>query len=112
MGHGTRRDGALTIERTPAPEQSGPAWWDHVVQAGRDLGARLSSQERALRNARAATTVLSRARVERDAVELYLADHEERLAAAQDDERVEQATVPRQRRDADDRPGAVGHAGA
>jgi hypothetical protein len=58
--------------------------WDHVVQAGADLAVRFSSQERALRNARAATTELSRARVERDAVELFLADHEEeRLAELQ-----------------------------
>jgi hypothetical protein len=83
-----------------------------VVQAGRDLGARLSSQERALRNARVATTVLSRARVERDAVELYLADQEERRAAAQGDDLLEHGPIPRQREDADDRPDAIGHTGA
>ena len=57
-------------------------WWDQVVQAGADLAARLSSQERAVRNARVATTELSRARVERDAVELFLADHEQERVAA------------------------------
>ena len=51
--------------------------WDQLVQTGAELAVRLSSQERAVRNARAATTELSRARVERDAVELFLADHEE-----------------------------------
>jgi hypothetical protein len=56
--------------------------WDQLVQAGRDLAVRLSSQERAVRNARGATTELSRARVERDAVELFLADHEEERRAA------------------------------
>ena len=50
--------------------------WDQLVDAGAALAARLSSQERAVSNARGATTELSRARVERDAVELYLADHE------------------------------------
>ena len=57
--------------------------WDQVVRAGTDLAVRLSSQERAVRNARVATTELSRARVERDAVELFLADHEEEQRAAE-----------------------------
>ena len=55
--------------------------WDQLVQTGADLAARLSSQERAVRNARSATTELSRARVERDAVELFLADHEDERQA-------------------------------
>jgi len=45
----------------------------------RGLFARLVSQERALANARAAATELSRARVERDEVELYLAARTERV---------------------------------
>ena len=56
--------------------------WDQLVQAGTDLAVRLSSQDRAVRNARVATTEMSRARVERDAVELFLADHEEERRAA------------------------------
>ena len=71
-----------------ASRQNGWAVWDQLVQTGVELGARLSSQERAVRNARAATTELSRARVERDAVELYLADHETK------------GVVPRQRDEA------------
>ncbi len=84
----------------------GRAWWDQLVQAGAELGARLSSQERAVRNARLATTELSRARVERDAVELYLADHEERLASVED---ADEAGLPRQRSSA---VGEAGHTGA
>lgn len=45
---------------------------DQLTELGIELAARLSSQERAVGNARSATTALSRARVERDAVELYL----------------------------------------
>jgi hypothetical protein len=83
------------------------AWWDQLVQAGVDLGVRLSSQERAVRNARLATTELSRARVERDAVELYLADlEEERLASLED---AAEGGLPRQRREA---VGEAGHTGA
>ena len=82
-------------------------WWDQLVQAGADLGARLSSQERAVRNARLATTEMSRARVERDAVELFLLDREEeRLAAS---EEPAEAQVPHQRREA---VGEAGHTGA
>ncbi len=63
-----------------ASRESTRTLWDHLVQAGMELGGRLSSQERSVRNARGATTELSRARVEREAVELFLADHEERRA--------------------------------
>jgi hypothetical protein len=49
---------------------------DHLVELGVELAARLSSQEHAVANARSATTALSRARVERDAVELFLAAQE------------------------------------
>jgi hypothetical protein len=45
---------------------------DQLLELGIELAARLSSQERAMANARSATTALSRARVERDAVELFL----------------------------------------
>lgn len=45
---------------------------DQLTELGIELATRLSSQERAVANARSATTALSRARVERDAVELYL----------------------------------------
>ena len=48
---------------------------DQLVELGVELAARLSSQEHAVANARSATTAMSRARVERDAVELFLADH-------------------------------------
>ena len=48
---------------------------DQLVELGVELAARLSSQEHAVANARSATTALSRARVERDAVELFLSDH-------------------------------------
>ncbi|GAA1942281.1 hypothetical protein [Nocardioides marmoribigeumensis] len=68
--------------------------WDQLVQVGRDLAVRLSSQERAVRNARGATTELSRARVERDAVELFLADHEEERQAALELERDLDLDVP------------------
>ena len=77
------------------------------MQAGRDLGVRLSSQERAVRNARLATTEMSRARVERDAVELYLSDHEEERLAALEDAR--EGRLPHQHRDA---VGEAGHTGA
>ena len=80
-------------------------WWDQLVQAGVDLGIRLSSQEGAVRNARLATTALSRARVERDAVELFLVDHEERLAALAEDEA---GHLPLPRREA---VGEAGHTG-
>jgi hypothetical protein len=50
---------------------------DQLWELGFELAARLSSQETAVANARSATTALSRARVERDAVELYLAELEE-----------------------------------
>ena len=74
--------------------------WDQVVRMGLDLGARMSSQERAVRNARAATTELSRARVERDAVELYLADREEeRLADLELEEAESAAAIPAQRQE-------------
>ena len=55
--------------------------WDQLVDVGTAVAARLSNQERAVSNARGATTEMSRARVERDAVELYLADHEEQRLA-------------------------------
>jgi hypothetical protein len=58
--------------------------WDQLVDAGAAIAARLSSQDRAVSNARGATTELSRARVERDAVELFLADREERRLAHED----------------------------
>jgi hypothetical protein len=78
--------------------QTGQAWWDQVVRVGLDLGARMSSQDRAVRNARVATTELSRARVERDAVELYLADREEERLAAEADDAAE-ASIPAQRQE-------------
>lgn len=59
-----------------------------LVTMARDLGQALSDQERALDNARRATTALSRKRVERDEVDLYLEDLE---AAAQ--EAVDAATA-------------------
>jgi hypothetical protein len=77
--------------------QTGQAWWDQVVRVGLDLGARMSSQDRAVRNARVATTELSRARVERDAVELYLADREEERLAAEAD--AAEASIPAQRQE-------------
>jgi hypothetical protein len=46
---------------------------DQIAELGLEIAARLSSQERAVANARSATTALSRARVERDSVELFLA---------------------------------------
>ncbi len=85
------------------------ALWDELVRAGRDLGTRLSSQERAIRNARAATTQLSRQRVERDAVELYLADLEDERASDPPD-RGDRPGAPRP--EPHDRSGALGHAGA
>ena len=79
--------------------QTGQALWDQVVRMGLDLGARMSSQDRSVRNARAATTEMSRARVERDAVELYLADREdERLAAEAEDAREDDG-MPAQRQE-------------
>ncbi len=45
---------------------------DQLVELGIELAGRIGSQERAVVNARTATTALSRARVERDAVELFL----------------------------------------
>lgn len=48
---------------------------DQLVELGVELAARLSSQEHAVANARSATTALSRARVERDSVDLFFADH-------------------------------------
>jgi hypothetical protein len=48
-------------------------WWD-VVRA---WGAQLASQDRALHNARRASTALLRRRVERDEVALYLDGLEE-----------------------------------
>ena len=45
----------------------------------RGLLARLASQERALANARAAATELSRQRVEREEVELFLATRSDRV---------------------------------
>ena len=72
--------------------------WDQVVRAGTDLAVRLSSQDHAVRNARVATTELSRARVERDAVELYLADREEeRRSSLADELDLEASLVPQQR---------------
>jgi hypothetical protein len=47
---------------------------DQLLELGAELASRLSSQEQAVANARAATTELSRARVERDAVDLFLAE--------------------------------------
>jgi hypothetical protein len=44
----------------------------------RALLARLGSQDRALANARSAATELSRRRLEREEVELFLADRRER----------------------------------
>jgi hypothetical protein len=45
---------------------------DQMLELGIEIMARLSSQETAVHNARAATTALSRARVERDSVDLFL----------------------------------------
>ena len=53
---------------------------EQLLDLGKELVARLSSQEHSVANARAATTELSRARVERNAVELFL---EERAADAE-----------------------------
>ena len=53
---------------------------EQLLDLGKELVARLSSQEHSVANARAATTELSRARVERNAVELFL---EERMADAE-----------------------------
>ena len=53
---------------------------EQLLDLGKELVARLSSQEHSVANARAATTELSRARVERNAVELFL---EERTADAE-----------------------------
>lgn len=50
---------------------------DQLLELGLELATRLSSQDTAVVNARTATTELSRARVERDSVELYLADLDE-----------------------------------
>ena len=47
---------------------------DQLLELGIEIAARVSSQERAVANARTATTALSRARVERDSVDLYLAE--------------------------------------
>ncbi len=52
---------------------------EQLLDLGRELMARVSSQERSVANARSATTELSRARVERNDVELFL---EQRLADA------------------------------
>jgi hypothetical protein len=48
---------------------------DQLLELGLELATRLSSQDRAVANARGATTEMSRARVERDAVEIFLAEH-------------------------------------
>jgi len=45
---------------------------EQLLDLGMELVARLSSQDHSVANARAATTELSRARVERNAVELFL----------------------------------------
>lgn len=62
--------------------------WEQVRRIGVELGSRFSNQEHALRNARAATTALSRARVERDAVELYLEEREDEREDAVEERRV------------------------
>jgi DNA-binding protein H-NS len=69
---------------------------DQILELGMELAARLSSQERAMANARSATTALSRARVERDAVELFLEGLSE--ATVDHDEGVRNDEVPAQRR--------------
>jgi hypothetical protein len=69
---------------------------DQLLELGIELAARLSSQDRAMANARSATTALSRARVERDAVELYLAGLRE--SSEDHDEAVGGDDVPAQRR--------------
>jgi hypothetical protein len=76
--------------------QTGQGLWDQVVRMGLDLGARMSSQDRAVSNARAATTELSRARVERDAVELYLTDREEERLASEAGDARDDAGIPAQ----------------
>jgi hypothetical protein len=80
-----------------ASRQTGQALWDQLVRLGLEISTRMSSQDRAVANARVATTELSRARVERDAVELYLAGHEEeRLAAT---EGTDEADLPSRRQE-------------
>ena len=87
------------------------AWWcaeskvkdvvvtlrEQLAELGIELAARLSSQERAVANARSATTALSRARVERDAVELYLEELGDSVEAR--DEAGGGGEVPAQRRE-------------
>ena len=59
---------------------------DQLLELGVELAARMSSQTTALANARSATTALSRARVERDSVELYLAELDEPVEADEEQE--------------------------
>ena len=62
---------------------------DQLLELGIEIAARVSSQERAVANARTATTALSRARVERDSVDLYLAELDDQ------DERGDEEPKPR-----------------
>jgi hypothetical protein len=59
---------------------------DQLFELGVELAARMSSQTTALANARSATTALSRARVERDSVELFLAELEEPVESDEEQE--------------------------
>ena len=70
---------------------------DQLVELGIELAARLSNQERAVANARAATTELSRARVERDSVELFL--HRLHEPSDVDDDTGSGEEIPAQRRE-------------
>lgn len=74
---------------------------EQLLDLGIELVARLSSQDHSVANARAATTELSRARVERNAVELFL---EQRMADAEAGE-VDEADVVGLGRTADPRAG-------
>lgn len=62
---------------------------DQLLELGVELAARMSSQTTALANARSATTALSRARVERDSVELFLAELDEPVEVDAADEEQE-----------------------
>ncbi len=69
---------------------------EQLLDLGLELVSRMSSQERSVANARAATTALSRARVERNEVELFLeqrlCDAEAGQAAEQDAQRSHEAS--------------------
>ena len=73
---------------------------EQLLDLGKELVARLSSQEHSVANARAATTELSRARVERNAVELFLEQRAADIAEAAEAEVValDRTADPRARR--------------